>query len=392
MGANFAYSNSSQDTQKSASNYAREVMDKAVTNIQNRSTQNRSITKIFETEENNKHSFTNTQPNATHTSGIYRWLDKKYKAALYNYGKRLMFEFIIPEPAAFYVMSKLKATEFDLRVPLKPVVPKYDTVSILKPGTPNTELTPADIDEYIFNQLRLKYDLADFTYPQDELTIPFSDLEKKNNLTVNLGNTGDKIWTNNQYKTKGPEGYNVKTIEIVGNEIFGVKTEGLPPSDPLDFNKWLFTLNAVNFWDRRGDRSLDTGAGWILDSVITPTTPINAKSGDIIIDISFQDLIQYSMMVFLGLLIDGDYKLDWQTKVYKKIQSIEQGKIDKINQEKEIIYNSELADYRNDLKEIQAQIVNDIIQGRSEAFNRQIIRDELKKHCIPMIAKEFDSF
>lgn len=390
VGANFAYSNSNQDTQKSASNYAREVMDKAVTQIQNRATQNRSITKIFETEETNKHSYKNNQPGATHTSGIYRWLDKKYKAALYNYGKRLMFEFIIPEPAAFYVLSKLKAAEIEMNIPSKPSEPNYETAKIIKPGTPDTELKPEEIDETMFNQLRLIYDLAEFTYPQDELKLPFSDLEKKNNLAVNLGNAGDKVWTNNQYKTKGPEGYNVKTVEIVGSVTFGY--EGIPVFDPLDFNKWLFTLNAVNFWDRRNYLVLDTRGSWSLDSVTTLATPINAKSGDIFLDVSFQDLMQYSMMVFLGLVIDSDYKLDWQTKVYNKIKSIEQKEVDRKNQELEIAYNSEMADYRNKLNDLAAQTVNDIIQGRSEAFNQQIIREELKKHCLTMITKEFDAF
>ena len=33
--------------------------------------------------------------------GLYRWVNKIYKAKVVNYGKRLMFEFLIPEPAAF---------------------------------------------------------------------------------------------------------------------------------------------------------------------------------------------------------------------------------------------------------------------------------------------------
>jgi hypothetical protein len=172
VGANFAYASSNQDTQRSAANYARDVMDKAVTNIQYRSSQTRSTTKIFETEETNKHSFTNTEKGATNISGIYRWLDKKYKAQLYNYGKRLMFEFVVPEPAAFYMMSKLKAAEFDINVPQKPPIPECEALVLRLPNS--TDLTPELISENVFNQLRQKYDLDEFDYHTESYWISFT--------------------------------------------------------------------------------------------------------------------------------------------------------------------------------------------------------------------------
>lgn len=393
VGANFAYNNSRQDTQKTASNYARDVMDKAVTNIQNRSSQSRTVTKIFETEEINKHSITNTLQGATHVSGIYRWLDKKYKAQLYNYGKRLMFEFIIPEPAAFYVLSKLKAVEFDIDAPTKPPLPEYEIVKVIEPGTQDVELLPASILKPMFDKLRLKYDLAEFNYPPADMTIHFSDPEKKNNLVENVGAAGNHIWTNHQYTCKGPEGYNVAGISMVGTVKFLGKEGvigGEDAADPFDDNKWLFLLNGVNFWDERtGDKN--TIENHILDNLVTPASPINASSGEIVLDLSFQDLDRYSIMVYLQLAINDDFLLNWQTNVYNKIRSLEQKSVDRINQNVETTYNSQLSTYYNKLNELNAQTVNDIIQGRSEAANKQIIKEELKKHCLTMIAKEFDT-
>lgn len=97
----FAYSTSSQDSNKTSSNFAREVIDKSVTRIQ-KSVRQQQITKqLHEVEELDTHGLDNKgQPD--NLTGVYRWVDKYYEAQIYNYGKRMMFEFIVPEPAAFY--------------------------------------------------------------------------------------------------------------------------------------------------------------------------------------------------------------------------------------------------------------------------------------------------
>lgn len=393
VGGNFAYSTSKQDTEKTASNYAREVMDKAITNIQSRATQSRTVTRIVETEETNKHTFSNIGDSATHTSGIYRWLDKKYKAQLYNYGKRLMFEFIIPEPAAFYVMSKLKAAEFDLTIPVKPEEPEYDSVEIRVPGTATT-LLPADITPEVFNELRKVYDLSEFSYPQITMSWPFSDPEKKNNLVVDTAGAGDQVWTNNQYTSKIPKGYNVASVSIVGNAHFlgkeGAELGMENANNSFEDNKWLIMLNGVNIWDER-DGSKNVYENHILDNLIELPSPIIATPGDITLDINFQDLKKYFITVYLGLKIDDNYLLDWKSGVYNKIRSIELQTLEQKNQEIQTAYRTALANYQDKLKELQALVVNDLIQGRSEAANRLVIKEELKKHCLTMIAREFDT-
>jgi hypothetical protein len=63
------------------------------------------ITKIIEEfEENNKHGFDNTKGDK-HVVGVFRWVDKVYKNQILNYGKRLMFEFMVPEPAKLHLLG-----------------------------------------------------------------------------------------------------------------------------------------------------------------------------------------------------------------------------------------------------------------------------------------------
>ena len=72
-----------------------------------------------------------------HIAGIYHWVNKIYNAQILNYGKRTMAEFIVPEPAAFYLFAKgygpeqvRELIQEDLRGELTP--PAQGTVSQLR--------------------------------------------------------------------------------------------------------------------------------------------------------------------------------------------------------------------------------------------------------------------
>ena len=63
------------------------------------------ITKVTESfEEINSHVFDNREGDH-HVSGVYRRINKVYKNQVQNYGKRLMYEFMIPEPAQLHKLG-----------------------------------------------------------------------------------------------------------------------------------------------------------------------------------------------------------------------------------------------------------------------------------------------
>lgn len=99
--ANFANAQSSTLSNQNAQLYAQEVTKRAVERILQRTTEKRTSRVIKEFEENNKHGFDNRNGDQ-HVTGIYRWVDIIYTNRLVNYGKRLMFEFLVPEPATFF--------------------------------------------------------------------------------------------------------------------------------------------------------------------------------------------------------------------------------------------------------------------------------------------------
>ena len=71
------------------------------------------------------HEVDNRQPGAKKIRGIYQWVDKKYKARILNYGTRLLYDVVVPEPAAFLIESLKKAVQpesFQLTKPVEPQI------------------------------------------------------------------------------------------------------------------------------------------------------------------------------------------------------------------------------------------------------------------------------
>ncbi len=99
--ADFSNSSSSSQSNSNAQTYAQEVTERTLERIVKKTTKKQTSRILKEFEENNKHGFDNRE-GVQHVSGVYRWVDIIYKNQLVNYGKRLMYEFMIPEPARFF--------------------------------------------------------------------------------------------------------------------------------------------------------------------------------------------------------------------------------------------------------------------------------------------------
>jgi hypothetical protein len=123
-GANFAFNTSKEDSNRNAVNYSKEVTEKALERVVQKIREERTIKIVEEFEEQQKHGFDN-RLGENHVSGVYRWVDKVYKNQVFNYGKRLMYEFMIPQPATFHNEAvKILAQTSDNPVLEKPVDPR----------------------------------------------------------------------------------------------------------------------------------------------------------------------------------------------------------------------------------------------------------------------------
>lgn len=101
---NMATHSSKEESTRQAVNQAKDITERALERIVTKVKEERIEKIIEEFEENNKHGFDNTKGDK-HVVGVYRWVDKVFKNQIYNYGKRLMFEFMIPEPAKLHLLG-----------------------------------------------------------------------------------------------------------------------------------------------------------------------------------------------------------------------------------------------------------------------------------------------
>ena len=105
FGANAFYNGASSSASSNANfvaqSQAEELIERALERVVQKTTKKRTSRILREFEENNKHGYDNRQ-GESHVTGVYRWVDKIYKNRLVNYGKRLMYEFNVPEPSRFF--------------------------------------------------------------------------------------------------------------------------------------------------------------------------------------------------------------------------------------------------------------------------------------------------
>jgi hypothetical protein len=189
--AEFAYSTSSRESDRTSSNFAQEVVSRAVDKIQKKTREERVSKVLQETEETNLHGIDN-KLGAGNVSGIYRFVDKHYTAQIFNYGRRMMFEFIVPEPAAFLRYSRGAAA----------AAPNADFPALVPLGA----VTHRDIQEWNFHEYIQRYAVQGVTPPPPQYTtvavavasgdIPFGVARAETNKEVNVpaGYTA-KYWT-----------------------------------------------------------------------------------------------------------------------------------------------------------------------------------------------------
>ncbi len=128
--ASYATHNSKEESNRQAVTEAKDITARALDRIVTKVKEERIDKILEEFEENNKHGFDNTK-GSSHVVGVYRWVDKVVKNQIYNYGKRMMFEFMIPEPAKLHRLG-MKVMDLAENTLVKPVDPRESTIHTLK--------------------------------------------------------------------------------------------------------------------------------------------------------------------------------------------------------------------------------------------------------------------
>lgn len=326
---NGSYQNSKSESQRVAREQAIDITDRTVRKIQESVRELNTEKRILETEETNTHSFKNAD-GTKHINGMYQFINAEYKGQVMNYGKRLMFEFVLPEPLEMYkaLMSK-EIAPFGLTEPAKP------------------EISPNDIDENNYMTLAETYSVPDIPAPAEKFkTLSFS---LGNSTVLNTDNEG---LASNETVTIGtvPEGYTAKVLDVdfrlidnhtdsgsagsahlyvAGNEIpHGFQTRSLAFSEGEQISGSLLSVGTVSV----------SGAGLV-----------RCERNEAVYN-------------------------NWKLEVYSKIMQK---------------YEEDLNAYKAELARYNAAKAQKAKFGRNPFLNREIERTELKRMAISYISNQF---
>lgn len=361
---------STQDSKKEATQFSKDVTTKALKRVKEKVRTLRSKLIIHEVIEETKHGYdnkTNTRApkDHDHINGVYRWLDKYYLNKVYNYGKRMMMEFAIPEPASFYIHSKIYKPQNPDTIMQKPIHPSklehYDDSGnlIISKLTDFTQLTEQNYylwtsyygvtdvplfpirDRVIGKSYKVELEASGDDRGITDVTFQIPDGYAANmySLASYLGGGLD-----NRGRYKG-----MTRIQIGGNSATLNYTEDNTPTNPS-------TLALCTLYPIKGPDIIPISIkSWFYGGSKTMTSITNVE-------------------LICQLTSDGENA--WKQTVYAKIM------------EK---YEQDWRDYVEWLK--ADQIYNDKNFGNNPNINREIERTELKKQCLEMFSgQRFESF
>lgn len=338
-----SFNQSSSTSKAEASQYAKDVIDRSINRILERTREERTVKILEEFEEKNVHKLDNIAGQG-HIVGVYRWVDKIMQCKLANYGKRLLFEFMVPEPAAFHIFAKTRKSIKGVYVEK----PNHPNMGINNPIT-NTTITlncPENLDETNYKIWAGAYGANVEPYPQNmNIAKAFKDT---------VPNAGGWIHTAQaENSLKLPDGYQsfAASISYAHENGNGHSFAVSVAEETIDsWNIWVNTPNG--YITLVIDNIVDTiPVSWINNNSYAITFNIEIKCEPTPTKIS-----------------------EWKLKTYQAILDA---------------YNKKMDDYNNAVSE--AQVSQGItIEGNNPLINREIEKNELKKSCIQlMTANDF---
>jgi hypothetical protein len=342
---NASSSTSSQQSNTASSNYAREIATKAVERVQTRTLTRRTVTTTHVIEETNRHAFDN-KTGTSDIVGVYRFLDKIYQAQVVNYGKRLMLEFIVPEPAAFlrYALTHKPNNEVSQ---INPEPPGYCVAN----GASFAPLQAADItrDNYLY--WASKYGAQDVAAAPSSLAIASGSKKSPDAMQME----GDRIASSDMFDVDIPDGYLCQSAFV---NLYGETQAGE--------HRIVFQLQ-----EQQGTyvEPTDDNQLYLLHLQPTPKLSVSLNSA------GFHN---YEVLVTVFCTLSPERLQDWQLKTFSSIMNA---------------YNDLKSAYDQAVREARLQAADFTIGGTNPGNNRITEQTELKKGCLSLLTgQRFELF
>ncbi|WP_298426886.1 hypothetical protein [uncultured Kordia sp.] len=346
--ADFSSSSSISDSNSQAQTHAQEVTERAMERIVQKISTKRTTRILKEFEQKNIHGYDNTKGNANVT-GVYRWVDKIYKNSLVNYGKRLMYEFAIPEPSKFFKEAIYKQLENDENVSgaIVPEAPVHPAVLFEIDGV-------TDIDESNYQEIAAHYGAEVSPKPSD--TIRINESFEYAGHSVDNGHE-----THSENKTLSiPEGYYTTGATV--------HASGMHDGDVVSGQGISVTVGNQVFHN--------------VNELYHNAVALTPQSGSIFKEFSGELALSFFAINYLGVnatvevicTLSQEAKQQWQNETYRAIIEAYDRKVQEYN---------------------EAQQANEVIQDVNNErisfnplLNRSLEKREIKRIAIELLTEQ----
>lgn len=345
--AGFAYETSRQESTRAAATFSNELVQRSTERVSQRIRETRTARALSRIEERNVHAFDNRGKDEP-VVGVYRWVNKRQKAWLDTYGRRLMLEYLVPEPAALlrWSMSGNRSS----RVAAVPAPPKFEN-NLGKP------LTPDDITNLNWTSLAGKFGAAGVKPPPAPAVLVGTSLS----ADPPTGNPGQRQSYAANKEIQIPAGYEAQEWSL----IFLSRPVKDPPLDG-SHPEYNFRLD-VAVGNTRVSNTDPTFKSWQVFTNFSAPFP----TGTLPLAIGISDIFGYSATFEVKCLRIGDEAKRWQVETFDLLR---QG-----HEQQQQDYESRIAD------------LGQAAWGSNPLINRQTERRELKRSVLEMMmGSEFD--
>ncbi|WP_117208886.1 hypothetical protein [Allorhizocola rhizosphaerae] len=342
---NFSSGSSRQRSDSASASYAREITTKARDRVQTRTLTRRTTSVVKVIEETSQHGFDNKNGN-NDIIGVYRFVDKVYQAQIVNYGKRLMLEFTVPEPAAFvrHALTRRPTAGVTLAEPDPPGYCQPD-------GKTFVPLKATDItrDNYLY--WASKYGASDVESPPPSVVIA-SGAKKS---PEQLPSAGDRLIATDLFDVSIADGYLAQSAFI---NIYGETQAGKHQV-------------IVQIQDQQGTYIEPDNDGGIFPLKLLPTSTVTVTVNSV----GFHNW-EVLALVFCTLSLEKFQ--EWQFKTFTSVMNA---------------YRDEKSRFDQAVAEARLQADRGVVGGINPVFNREIEQTELKKGCVALLTgQRFDLF
>lgn len=379
----YARRNAKERAQQTAVETAKEITHEATRRVEERVTSETIRRVREEVSERNLHAFENDTDD--HVVGIYRWLEKVYRMDVLEYDEpRLMFEFLIPDPAAAYRHAMAEDPNgTTLQKPVEPKAVKFLDGDVDEGAERGDDDVPIYLDRLSYDDITsTNYRWYASHYGAED--VPEPPAERKREVVHITGGTEEMQTAGDgeanvepieapHYDTAFidvPDGYRVWHVDVLSDVIHRRDHDysaHLRVSVGADHPgpESVYKLQDIR-WDTPAGEQKSAGAA-------VRSFPINTDAYDELpVTVIPRNTFGYNVVAAAMLVRTQDALREWQATVYDAIVDA---------------YERRLDEYRSQLEaaRIGAGVT---IEGNNPAENRQTERTELKRAAIELLREQ----